>query len=83
MVGYNVMSYFHKLPFAMLHMLWLIFRRKIFMTEQREQGIAAFGPAMVKMFTGGHVGKLLVDVDVDVSGALPTVEATMEAKKAA
>ena len=25
-------------------------------------GVAAFGPAIVKMFTGGHVGKLLVNV---------------------
>ena len=61
MVGYNVMFYFHKVPFAMIHMLWLLWRQKIFMTEQIEAGVASFGPAMVKMFTGGHIGKLLVD----------------------
>lgn len=62
MVGYNVMFYFARVPFAMVHILWLMFRNKLFMTEQVEVGIAAFAPAMVKMFTGGHIGKLLVDV---------------------
>lgn len=62
MVGYNVMHYFSRLPFAIIHMLWLMWRKKIFLTEQIEAGVASFGPAMVKMFTGGHIGKLLVDV---------------------
>ena len=52
----------HRLPGAMLHILWLMLRGKIFMTEQLEAGIEAFAPAMIKMFTGGHIGKLLVDV---------------------
>ena len=46
----------------MIHILWLMFRKKLFMTEQVEVGIAAFAPAMIKMFTGGHIGKLLVDM---------------------
>ena len=62
MVGYNVMFYFTRVPFAMIHILWLMFREKLFMTEQVERGIGAFAPAMIKMFTGGHIGKLLVDV---------------------
>ena len=62
MVGYNVMQYFSRVPLAMIHMLWLMWRKKIFMTEQIELGIAAFVPAMIKMFTGGHKGKLMVDV---------------------
>ena len=36
MIGFNVMFYFHRVPFAMLHILWLMFRRKLFMTEQIE-----------------------------------------------
>jgi NADPH-dependent curcumin reductase CurA len=79
MIGYNVMSYFSKVPFAMLHILWLIFRGKIFMTEQVESGIGAFAPAMVKMLTGGHIGKLLVRVG---DGVVPAVEPTVETKKA-
>ena len=62
MVGYNVMFYLHRLPGAMLHILWLVWRGKLFLTEQVEKGIDAFGPALIKMFTGGHIGKLLVDV---------------------
>jgi len=65
MIGYNVMFYFSRVPFAMLHILWLMWRRKLFMTEQVEQGVRAFAPAMVKMFTGGHIGKLLVDVSAE------------------
>jgi len=65
MIGFNVMFYFHRVPFAMLHILWLMFRRKLFMTEQIESGVRSFAPAMVKMFTGGHIGKLLVDVSAD------------------
>ena len=68
MVGYNVMFYLHRLPGAMLHILWLMARGKIFLTEQVEKGVAAFGPALVKMFTGGHIGKLLVDIQ---AGATP------------
>ena len=62
MIGYNVMFYLHRVPLAMLHIMWLMFRKKLFMTEQVEVGIAAFAPAMIKMFTGGHIGKLLVDM---------------------
>lgn len=62
MVGFNVMQFFSRVPLAMIHMLWLIWRKKIFMTEQIELGVPAFVPAMIKMFTGGHKGKLMVDV---------------------
>jgi hypothetical protein len=64
MVGYNVMNYFSRIPLAIIHLLWLRWRKKIFMTEQIESGVAAFVPAMIKMFTGGHMGKLLVDVAI-------------------
>lgn len=69
MVGYNVMFYFHRVPLAMLHILWLMWRGKLFMTEQVEPGVRSFAPALVKMFTGGHIGKLLVDVTAGVEKA--------------
>ena len=68
MHGYNVMQYMGKVPKALAHLWWLLLRGKISMREQVEAGVASFGPALVKMFTGGHIGKLLVDV----SAAKPT-----------
>lgn len=44
------------------HLWWLLLRGKLVMHEQLEEGIGAFAPALVKMFNGGHVGKLLVNV---------------------
>jgi NADPH-dependent curcumin reductase CurA len=44
-----------------------MFRKKVFMPEQIERGIESFPAAMVNMFTGGHIGKLLVDVKGDES----------------
>jgi hypothetical protein len=38
-------------PFAMLHILWLMFRRKLFMTEQIESGVRSFLPDGEAMFT--------------------------------
>ena len=65
MIGYNVMFYMARVPFAMLHILWLMARKKLVQTEQIESGVRSFAPAMVKMFTGGHIGKLLIDVPAD------------------
>jgi len=67
MVGYTVLAHLRRVPFAIVHMLWLMFRKKIFLTEQIEPGIESFGGAMVKMFTGGHIGKLLVEVNAGES----------------
>lgn len=76
MVGFNVLRGFSsKVPFAMIHLLWLKFRKKIFIREQIEPGIASFAPAMIKMFTGGHRGKLLVDV-----ATVPSVQKTPTVK---
>jgi hypothetical protein len=47
------------------------------MTEQLERGIEAFAPAMIKMFTGGHIGKLLVEI----GPPRPSSEGTGEASK--
>lgn len=67
MVGYTVLAHLRRVPFAIVHMLWLMLRKKIFLTEQIEPGIESFGGAMVKMFTGGHIGKLLVEVNAGES----------------
>lgn len=63
MKGYNVMFYLpRKLPAFLFRMLWLIWRRKVRMDEHIEQGIGAYAGAVEKMFAGGHIGKLLIDV---------------------
>lgn len=77
MIGFNVMFYLHRVPGAMLHILWLMFRGKIFMPEQIEKGIESFPAAMVKMFTGGHIGKLLIDVKRDESSTAVEIKKTL------
>lgn len=65
MVGYNVMQYMSSLPIAILSLLWAWFRNRVVVHEQVEVGIKAFPLAMEKMFTGGHMGRLLVDLRSD------------------
>jgi len=65
MSGYNVMQYMSSIPIAMLSLLWSWYRGYVVMHEQVEKGIKSFPSALEKMFTGGHVGKLLVDVSGD------------------
>ena len=62
MKGFNVMQYITRVPFALMGMFWLYIRGKVQMKEQVENGIGSFPHAMAKMFSGGHVGKLLVKV---------------------
>ncbi len=62
MKGFNVMQYMTKLPFAVFWMFWLSLRGKIFMREHVEHGIGSFPLALSKLFTGGHIGKMLVNV---------------------
>lgn len=62
MKGFNVMQYMYKLPLALCWMFYLYMRGKVQMTEHVEKGIRSFPFALHKMFTGGHIGKLLVDV---------------------
>jgi len=44
-------------------MLNLVWRRKILMTETVVHGIDEFAGAIDMMYSGGHIGKLLVEVD--------------------
>jgi len=62
MKGFVVTDYMCSLPRAIQSLLWQNYRGRVLMHEQVEKGIGAFAPAMEKMFTGGHIGKLLVDV---------------------
>ena len=39
MIGYNIMFYMARVPFAMLHILWLMARKKLVQTEQIESGV--------------------------------------------
>jgi len=62
MTGYNVVNYMSSLPIAILSLLWASFRKRVVMHEHIEKGIDKFAGAMEKMFTGGHMGKLFVDL---------------------
>jgi NADPH-dependent curcumin reductase CurA len=62
MKGFNVMQYLSKILFAMAGMFWMHLRGKVFMKEHIEHGIGSFPTALNKLFTGGHIGKCLVDV---------------------
>eukprot|EP00527_Entomoneis_sp_CCMP2396_P006068 CAMPEP_0198141708 /NCGR_PEP_ID=MMETSP1443-20131203/4656_1 /TAXON_ID=186043 /ORGANISM="Entomoneis sp., Strain CCMP2396" /LENGTH=375 /DNA_ID=CAMNT_0043804527 /DNA_START=35 /DNA_END=1162 /DNA_ORIENTATION=+ len=62
MKGFNVMQYMYRLPFSIFGMFWLYMRGKVNMKEHIEQGIESFPMAMSKMFVGGHVGKLMVNL---------------------
>jgi NADPH-dependent curcumin reductase CurA len=63
MKGFNVMQHFSKLPFALFGMFWLHLRGKVTLTQHIEKGIRAFPFALQKIFTGGHIGKMLVNVN--------------------
>jgi len=70
MKGYNVMQYLpRKLPAFLCKMLYLIWRGRVVMDEQVENGIASFAKAMELMFAGGHTGKLLVNVSAAAAAA--------------
>merc|ERR1712232_616125 len=62
MRGFNVMQYAHKLPLMVFGMFYLYMRGFVNMTEDIDKGIKAFPHALLKLFTGGNTGKMLVDV---------------------
>jgi NADPH-dependent curcumin reductase CurA len=65
MKGFAVTQYFSKIPFAILNMLWLYLRGYVKMTEHREVGIASFPKALQNLFTGGHIGKTLIEINLE------------------
>ena len=62
MAGFNVMQYIYRLPLMLLGMFYMYMVGKVKMIEHYETGIEAFPFALNKLFTGGHIGKMLVDV---------------------
>jgi NADPH-dependent curcumin reductase CurA len=62
MKGFNVMQHMYKIPLMLFGMFWLYMRGKVHMTEHIENGIESFPLALQKLFTGGHIGKMLVNV---------------------
>ena len=62
MKGFNVMQYLIKIPLALCGMFYYHLRGKVQMTEHVEKGIGSFPHALAKMFSGGHIGKMLVQV---------------------
>lgn len=64
MKGFNVMQYMTSLPMAVTSLLWHWNMGRVVVHEQVEDGIDSFAPAMEKMFSGGHIGRLLVKIGV-------------------
>jgi len=62
MKGYNVLQYKPWLLWAMVSMLFKWSRGRVVNHEHVEKGIGTFAQALEKMFTGGHTGKLVVDL---------------------
>jgi len=69
MKGFNVMQYMYKLPLAIVGMFYLYMRGKVQMTETVEKGIRSFPKALENLFTGGHIGKMLVHVNGNASSS--------------
>ena len=63
MAGFNVMQHMMSLPKATLFMLWYYIRGRVSLRENVEPSIDAFPLALQKLFTGGHIGKMLVNVE--------------------
>lgn len=62
MTGFNVMQYMPSVALAVPALLWHHARGTVVLREQVETGVESFPKAMEHMFTGGHIGRLLVDV---------------------
>ena len=69
MKGFNVMQYMMKVPLALCGMFYYHIRGKVRMTEHIEVGIQSFPHALAKMFSGGHIGKMLVKISAGGSGS--------------
>lgn len=69
MKGFNVMQYMMKVPLALCGMFYYHIRGKVRMTEHIEVGIQSFPHALAKMFSGGHIGKMLVKISAAAGGS--------------
>ena len=52
---------------AMLYLMWHYKRGNLKAPEHVENGIESFGNSLEMLFTGGHVGRLVVDVQGNLS----------------
>lgn len=62
MKGFNVIQFMYRLPLMLIGMFYLYMRGYVKMTEHVDTGIESFPHALLKLFTGGNTGKMLVDV---------------------
>lgn len=65
MVGFNVMQYMTQFIKAQFWLHWYYFRGYLTLKETVETGVESFPFALQKLFTGGHIGKMLVNVKKD------------------
>jgi NADPH-dependent curcumin reductase len=65
MKGFVVTQYMLRLPFAIVGMLYFYVRGFVSMREHVELGLESFPKALAALFTGDHIGKLLVNVSDD------------------
>ena len=56
------MHYLSSLPGAIINLAWMYYRGTVVIHEQVEAGLDSFPAALMKLFSGGATGKLLVDV---------------------
>jgi len=62
MVGFNVMQYLTQFLKAQFWLHWYYFRGYLTLRENVEHGVESFPHALKKLFTGGHIGKMLVNM---------------------
>lgn len=62
MRGFNVMQYMYKLPFMLCGMFYMHMTGKVKMAEHVEEGIESFPHGLQKLFTGGHIGKMIINI---------------------
>merc|ERR1712038_1041439 len=62
MTGYNMMHYSQHFIKAIAWLMWHYYRGNISCPEHVEKGIGSFGSALEMLFSGGHCGRLIVEV---------------------
>ena len=60
--GFNMMHYSNSFIKAFGYLAWHYYRGNIMCPEHVENGIESFGNSLEMLFSGGHCGRLIVDV---------------------
>ncbi|KAJ1626677.1 hypothetical protein T492DRAFT_631329 [Pavlovales sp. CCMP2436] len=71
MSGFNVMQKMHLLPWMIIRVLVSVAAGRLHVPRHTERGIERVPAALALLFNGGHVGKLLVELD-DSLAAVPS-----------